>query len=237
MGVSYPLGLPKRLYALEEVDTALEDNARALMRVDSGMKDRKALNQAELRLETDRKQLAELEEQQRAAEWEVEDTSAKVSHEQERLYGGSVRNPKELMDLEKELGLLKTKLRDREDKLLDVMGQVEEKRNEVREAEEEFGRLKREFEERIERLGEEKGRLETEVFALREKREGMVANLDDEVLNLYEELRRAKGRAIAKMEQGNCMGCGIALPTSDLTRVRAGEMVQCSHCQRILYIS
>jgi len=56
---------------------------------------------------------------------------------------------------------------------------------------------------------------------------------------LYEALRSSRqGMAVAKVERGICQGCRITLPVSVLQKARSGAViVQCSSCERILYVS
>ncbi|MCK4696871.1 MAG: hypothetical protein KAT53_01045, partial [Dehalococcoidia bacterium] len=74
---------------------------------------------------------------------------------------------------------------------------------------------------------------------LEQKGKDLAGKLDASSLELYQALRRKRhGRAVAKVEQGMCQGCRIALPMSELQRARLGqELVQCSSCERILYVS
>jgi predicted nucleic acid-binding Zn-ribbon protein len=64
--------------------------------------------------------------------------------------------------------------------------------------------------------------------------------VDPKTLSFYDALRaKHQGRAVAKVERGTCGGCRISLPMSLLQRARSGShvMVQCSSCERILYVS
>ena len=228
------MNLPQQLYQLEQIDTALEDNISELKRAESEMRNTAALTNAELRWERKQKQLKQVVEKLRAAEWEMEDIRARLSREVEKLYGGKVRNPKELRGLEQEVELLKPKLRESEDKLLDLMANAEEARGEAKQGEDEFELAKRELSERRERLEGEAVRLKTEAHALNKEREESSCGLSAEVLELYQTLRKGKGRAVAKVERGRCLGCNVALPTSQLAKLNTDELVQCSNCYRIL---
>ena len=86
-------------------------------------------------------------------------------------------------------------------------------------------------------LKEEK-QLVMEVDRLRQARESTLPELPPSALALYEAIRAAKhGQAMAKVERGMCQGCRIALPEAERRQARSGQsIVQCSSCQRILYV-
>ena len=63
----------------------------------------------------------------------------------------------------------------------------------------------------------------------------MTAEMDAAHLDLYRKLRQKKqGLAVARIEQGRCQGCKITIPVSELSQARAGDLVQCGSCSRVL---
>jgi hypothetical protein len=65
----------------------------------------------------------------------------------------------------------------------------------------------------------------------------ILSHIDPAHLQLYERLRQQKqGNAVAKIEQGRCQGCKITIPVSELSQARAGELVQCGSCSRVLCV-
>jgi hypothetical protein len=63
-----------------------------------------------------------------------------------------------------------------------------------------------------------------------------VQQLDSEALDTYERVKLSRGQAVAKVERGECQGCHIAVPTSQWQRVKAGDLIQCNSCSRILCV-
>lgn len=62
-----------------------------------------------------------------------------------------------------------------------------------------------------------------------------VAQVDPELLDLYENMRRLKdGVGIATFEHGVCGGCHMALSPSEQEEVFSAELPRCVHCRRIL---
>jgi predicted nucleic acid-binding Zn-ribbon protein len=226
------------LYELQEIDLELERKREALEQVEDRLGKDEALAQARAALAEDKERVAELERRQRAAEWEVDDLGAKITPLEEKLYGGSVRNPKELLSMEQELGALKAKRRNQEDELLDIMEELELARQQFRTKSGEMQELEQEWRRDQEQLMQEQEQLRSDLAALEQRREPVLAQIDSISFELYQALRQEKqGLAVAKVKQGRCQGCRIILPMSKLQRPKVGQKpVRCSNCGRILYL-
>ncbi|MBA7679986.1 hypothetical protein ES703_88293 [subsurface metagenome] len=72
---------------------------------------------------------------------------------------------------------------------------------------------------------------------LRNKRQALWDKIDPHTTELYQQLKKQKVTAVAKVEQGICIGCRISLSTATLQQVRSGNLVQCTNCGRILYLA
>lgn len=229
----------KQLYELQEFDLAIERGREALREVESQLGEDGALVEARLGLEQERKHLAELIKRQREVEWEVEELGAKVVLLEGKLYGGSVRNPKELISLNEEFEHLKRQRGDEEDRVLDIMSDVEVVQDKVAVRSREVERMESEWQEKQAQLLRGQAELSGELAELGERRQLLALQIDQASLDLYEALRITRqGEAVAKVEQGMCQGCRINLPMTKLQRTRMGqELVQCSNCGRILYVS
>lgn len=75
---------------------------------------------------------------------------------------------------------------------------------------------------------------EAEVMAERNK---LAADVDPELLKLYDRLMKTKnGLAVAPVEGGQCGGCHVRIVPATLIKVQADkEITQCENCGRILY--
>jgi predicted nucleic acid-binding Zn-ribbon protein len=227
------------LYAIQEVDLALDRIHRRLEEIEEALQETEELKLA--RQERDEKEevVQALRARQKELEWEVEEVRSKAGAVEAKLYGGTVRNPKELSDLDADLRALKLQTGRREDVLLSLLVEIDEAEGFSRSAGEAYLRLSNEFETQSGKLGAEKGELEPQAADLKEKRDHMAAAVDRSALRLYELLRERKGgTGLARVEQGMCQGCRISLPATDLKRARAGTgIVQCVSCERILLVT
>jgi predicted nucleic acid-binding Zn-ribbon protein len=230
------MSLAGQLYKLQQVDLELQRKQQELNEIENRLSDDKALVAAESKLASQKAQLEDTRKKQKSSEWELEDLQEKVRQINSKLYSGKTKDPKELVNLEKEVKGLKSQIRPKEDALLGLMSQVEEIEAKVKTTTEELERLKREWEQSQETLGQKKSEVETVLAKLRGDRNGLVQQIDSEVLNTYERLRLTKGQAVVKVERGKCQGCHITVPTSQWQKAKAGDLIQCNSCSKILYV-
>lgn len=228
----------KELYELQEIDIGIERKTETLTQSRSQLGKDDELVSVRTALDAVRKHLADLEHRQRTAEWAVDDLVTKIALEEKKLYEGSVRNPRELMNLQHEIELLKERRREQEEQLLAIMMEVDTNQQDVALKRSELEVMERDWRAKQERLSREQTDLEADLAMLEQKRELLRGQTDSASLEVYEELREAKqGLAVAKVVQGRCQGCRISLPMSDQQRARTGhELVTCSNCGRILYM-
>lgn len=228
----------RQLYKLQEIDLDLEKKANILQQVEVQLGDNSTLAEAEAELEREQQSLAELKKEQTSIEWEVEDLRAKNALVEEKLYASSMKNPKELLNLQQEAERLKRQARGKEDQVLEMMSQVEEKQKEIAIREERIEKLEREWQEKEKELLVKQAQLKAMLTEGKQRRQDLSSRIDPAKLELYENLRLAKrGQAVAKVEQGKCQGCRIVLSMSEIQRARVGEeLTQCSNCERILYL-
>jgi predicted nucleic acid-binding Zn-ribbon protein len=229
----------QQLHELQELDLDVDQVVQSLEQVRGRLGKDDEVAAARSAVEAAREQLTDLERQQKAAEWEVSDLEGKIAKEEKRLYGGSVKNPRELMGLKEEVDLLKKKRAEHEEQLLAIMIDVDSAQQELDRSNSELKGLQSRWESEQRELSAEQSRLENDLASLEARRSDALRHIDSAGVRLYEGLRLAKqGRAVAKVEQGRCQGCRISLPVSDQQGVRLGhELVTCSNCGRILCAS
>jgi predicted nucleic acid-binding Zn-ribbon protein len=230
------MSLAGQLYKLQQLDLELQRKQQELDDVENRLSDDRALVAAESKLASQKEQLEGLKKKQKSAEWELEDLQEKVKQIDSKLYSGTTKDPKELVNLEKEVKGLKSQIRPKEDALLGLMSQVEEIEAKVKTTTEELERLKREWEQGQETLGQRKSEVEAMLAKLGGDRNGLAQKIDSEVLNTYERIRLTNGQAVVKVERGKCQGCHITVSTSQWQKAKAGDLIQCNSCSKILYV-
>jgi len=230
------MNLAGQLYKLQQIDLELERKQQELNEVENQLGDNKALVAAVSKIAAQKEQLGDAKRNQKNSEWELEDLQEKVRQIDSKLYAGKTKDPKELVNLEKEVKGLKSQISMKEDTLLGLMSQVEEIEAEAKTTAEEAKRLKREWEQRQETLGPRKSEIETALAEVREDRNELAHQVDSQAFNIYERIRLTRGQAVVKVERGRCLGCHITVPTSQWQKAKAGDLIQCNNCNRILYL-
>ena len=230
------MGLAVQLYRLQQLDLELQKKQQELTEVENQLGDNKALVAAESGLASQTEQLQEARKRQKSSEWELEDLQEKIRQIDHKLYGGKTKDPKELVNLEKEVKGLKSQIRTKEDALLGLMSQVEEIEARARTARGELERLKKEWEQTQEIARPRKNETEIAIAELKGERNRLAGQIDSEALSTYERIRLTTGQAVVKVEKGRCLGCHISVPTSQWQKARTGDLIQCNNCSRVLYL-
>ena len=227
----------KQLYQLQEVDLELESNEQALKQIIGQLGESQEVVSLRDRLASERQRLEELRRQQHSLEWEIDDITTKLAATEDKLYSGSIGNPKELANLQHEVDILKLRRSQVEDKALDVMEQVELATGSMATMSSQLKTLEAEWQSQQQQLSSEVERLKAVMSDLQHKRQALSAEIEPKAVELYHKLKKQKGTAVAKVEQGVCQGCRISLSNADLQRVRGGSLVMCSSCSRILFLA
>lgn len=229
----------KLLYDLQLIDLEMDAKKAALAEATGRIGQSGALDEARAALAEEEERLAELERGQRERESESEDLQAKAAVAEDKLYGGGVKNPKELASFQEQLKSYQAKIKGLDDKTLTIMEEIETVERGLVTRRDELAGMEQEWQAEQESLRREQSELNATLVELENKRNELASGVEKPTLDLYNALRQKRqGKAIAKVEQGICQGCRIALPMSELQRVKTGQtIVQCGSCERILYLS
>jgi len=227
----------KQLYELQELDLEIESQEQALSQATSQLGESQAVLKLQSQLQAEQRRLEELRRKQHSAEWEIEGVSTKLSTAEETLYSGQVKNPKELANLQHEVEMFKAKRSQMEDKALEIMEQVELAETDIAKTNKQLEKLKAEWQRQQQALSETVARLKAVLSDLGHKRQLLSAEIPPQAVELYQGLRKERGTAVARVEQGICRGCRISLPTTELQQARSGNLIRCSSCGRILFLA
>ncbi len=230
------MDIARQLYQLQEIDLEIESDEKALNGVVVRLSDNRVILEAQGRLTSAERQLDELRKRQRTAEQETEDLVVKLTTAEGQLYGGRIQNPKELASLQHEVELFKAKRSRLDDGVLAIMDEVERAESGLAAAATALQKLETAWNQEQQALTAEAAKLRSKLTDLTQQRQSLSAGVDPTVAGVYDKLRKQKGQAVARVEQGVCRGCRISLPSSDLQQVRSGNLVYCSSCGRILFL-
>jgi predicted nucleic acid-binding Zn-ribbon protein len=226
------------LFRLQTLDSQIDSQQARLSEIETSLLVHPQLDRARAE-ETDARSLLDSARQDlRRAEEETLRQQQRITETDQTLYGGGVRNPKELQDLQEESSSLRRYLSVLEERQLQAMIRCEELEKAAAGAQE-----RREEQERLrsaeeEKLRSERSQLQSTLETLGFQREAAVPAIAAEDLEKYSVLRRTKhGLAIVRFERGACGACGVAPSSARIDSARSGqETVQCGNCGRILYL-
>ena len=225
------------LYHLQQLDTERDTGRRRLVEIEAALKDDHELREARQSLETAEQRARKWTIKQRDLELEIQSLSDKRTRSEKRLYGGQVKNPKELADLQAEVASLQRRRQRLDDALLEAMierEEAEEARDQARVA---LDQTESDWTTRQAHLKAEQGKLELRLEAVQQERVAVVARIEPTVVATYESLREQKrGQAIALVRDEICTGCGVAISPSVEWRLRQQELCYCDTCRRILVL-
>lgn len=226
----------RQLYQFQELDLAIDAEEKALKDRTAQLGESQALIDARDKLTAAQQRLDELKRKQRPTEWDVDDLASKIRAADEQLYSGRIRNPKELASLKQEVDAFKARRDKLETGLLELMDRVEATQKDIAAAAAEFKKVGAEWQSHQQKLAAEIETIKVKLADLRQKRQALAGEIDAKSLELYRHLKKGKGQAVVRVEQGICRGCRISLPSSDLQQARSGNLVHCSSCGRILFL-
>ena len=227
------------LYRLQQVDSQIDHvQARQKWIRDTLQNDvsLRAATQAFTSAESNFKAVAQA---LKLAETEVEKQRIKIEQTEASLYGGTVRNPKELQDLQKDIISLKKYLETLEERQLEAMLNAEtaEKdlqaaRTKLEETQAHVNEQNRDLSKENESLGKDMDRLDTE-------RKAVMSTLANPTVDMYDQLRKQRrGIAVTTISDSACAACGTNLSPSQQQNARSNsQLITCPTCGRILYAS
>ena len=171
------------------------------------------------------------------AEIDVEQVVSRIERDEKRLSSGQGA-PKELEQLQHELGSLAKRRAELEEVELEIMVRVEGVENRIKELEDECKSLESQLGELHLKKEAELSDLESSAKSTSESRVALAPTIDGELLALYEKIRiSGDGVGAAKLAGNQCLGCHLTMNAAELTRIKAladDEVVRCEECRRIL---
>lgn len=230
------MSVVRQLYQLQLVDSEWEQKSQRLAAVEQELGNDQDVVRAHQAVQESEASLAVLRGQLRSLELEVSTLNDKLKKNQERLYGGKVRNPKELSSLQEEAAALRRRRSELEDEQLTLMIGVEEEEAELAERQARLRQIQSSWRANQEILVSEKRDLEGRLADLEDQRSTIRARLGAGDLANYDDLRqRFSGIAVVVLKRGICQTCGVDVPTSVARAVERGEgMHYCPVCSRLL---
>jgi uncharacterized protein len=166
----------------------------------------------------------------------IKDLQGKISKYRDQSL--DVKTNEQYKALLHEIQFAETEIRLNEDRILEVMVNVDARDKEVKAAEAE---LKAETAE-IEKEKEDARRVTAEdqkkLSEWNAKRDSLRQGISEDVLRQYERVAKFRGTGLAEVRDQKCTGCQVKLRPQTYNEVRNGEKVMvCESCSRVYYFN
>jgi hypothetical protein len=224
------------LYDVQQADLEIARLKAALAGLDTGEELRTEITAAEEELAALRRQLHTTEAEHRDRDLELKTLQEKRERFERQLYSGTVRNPRELGDLQEEVAMLKREGDRVELRVIELMLDLEQQRNQVAEKQAALAGMQERLGEVVAAFQTTAGRLQAEIAEMEAKRGALAAQVGSQTLKRYEQIRaRQNNLALVKVTSPTCPACRVSLPSERLKAIKAGEPGEtCDNCGRLL---
>lgn len=187
------------------------------------------------RLQTE---IGDLTREQRKADADVEQVKARRQRNRQRVEAGLVSDPKQLQAMQHETSTLERRISDLEDVELEVMERLEQAQTEHERLAAHLETLEVQVSEAVKARDRANGDLVQQRADARAEREVLSADVPQDLLKLYERLRRQLGGVgVGALRHKRCGGCRLDVGAAELARIAAApsdEVLRCEECDRIL---
>lgn len=228
-----------RLLELQELDLSVDRMVSRRAAIETGAElteARRRADEVEQKVGEIRLALDSIKREEKRLENEISSVDQRIQAEQKRLYDGSVANPKELSSIQAEIESLGRRKARLEDEEIGQMEHREELEGKLPPLEKEHGELRALSNEVEGSMERELGEIQTALEGRRTERASLVPELDEELVELYEDLRAQKrGVGAAALIDGVCQGCHEKLSAMALDKLKRTDGIRrCEYCRRIL---
>jgi predicted nucleic acid-binding Zn-ribbon protein len=196
----------------------------------------KANNARDLRIAAET-ELSDVKRELARAEGDVEQIVTRINRDETRLASGTGA-PKELEQLQHELGSLAARRAELEEIELEIMMRIDVIKERITEQSDQESALAAEITELEIKKANEMAVISADLEAITRDRATVVASTNPELVALYEKIRASNnGTGAAALVGNQCKGCHLTINTIELQRIAAlaeDEVVRCEECRCIL---
>lgn len=228
----------RKLFRLHLIDVTIVEIRKRAAALDPGRKVAAEVKAIETQLE-------QLGGAARAHHAEITDLELKAQAIEEKLkkfdkelYGGSVVNPREVENLQKEIEILKRQRSEIDDKTMALMESAPEGASEISKLETLLQQKKKEQHVQHKAALELKSKLEEEFKKKSAERPSLASEVPPAMLSRYDSIRqKLDGVGMTEINGDSCATCGTHLPERIIEGAKDGRLMTCESCHRIVYAS
>ena len=164
----------------------------------------------------------------------IKDLQGKISKYRDQSL--DVKTNEQYKALLHEIQFAEQEIRMNEDRILEVMVNVDAREKEVKAAEAELKAETAEIEKEKEEARKVTAEDQKKLSEWNAKRDALRHGVSEDLLRHYERVMKFRGSGLAEVRDHKCMGCQVMLRPQTYNEVRNGEKVMiCESCSRVYY--
>ena len=222
---------------LQESDLEIEEINRKIGRIPKKIEDlNRVVQNFKQLVEEEQKRLTDSQKERRKLEHSLEDYNLKETRYKEQLM--QVKTNKEYRALLTETEQLKGKIREVEDRILDLMEEAEDLEKSIKWRKKKLESKKREVATECHRLEKEEKALHHQLEEKEVYKKELEGKLPKELLEQYNRIKSVRqGVALAEAKDGFCQVCHVRLRPQAYYDLRANKsLMLCDNCHRFLFL-
>jgi uncharacterized protein len=177
-----------------------------------------------------------VESARRQDELDIESARSLTKGREAKLY--AIKTNKEYQAALKEIADAKRTLREREDRVLQLMEQIEQLDQDLTQLSAALADRETESAKVCEDIGTESKALASAQLAEEAHAAEAAQAIDPEAMEVYRKTQRRHLDAMAIVDNGNCSGCNMRVPPQRFVEIkRYTQAMDCPSCHRILYVA
>jgi hypothetical protein len=227
----------EKLLELQEADKEirrLQDEVAALPKRVAVIEQKLAGTKAQL--EKARTAAKSDEANRKKFEANIKDLQGKISKYRDQSL--DVKTNEQYKALLHEIQFAEQEVRLNEDRILEVMVNVDAREKEVKAAEAELKAETTEIEQEKEDARKVTAEDQKKLAEWNGKRDALRREISEDILRQYERVAKFRGSGLAEVRDHKCMGCQVKLRPQTYNEVRNGEKVMvCESCSRVYYFN
>lgn len=225
-----------RLIDVQEIDKVIQEVTQGLTKLpeeltagEAALEELKAAHAAQLQ------ELENLKAQRRDTEMEMAEMEEGIKNSRQRLM--EIKSNIEYKAMLKEIAFKEDQRDQRETRLLQFMELMETQNRLIAEQIGQMGGQEATLVQQRQEVAVQVAKLQAELAELEERRKKVRKVVPAPLMKRYEFIRqRRNSSAVCPVHEGVCLGCHMnILPQQFIDLQKGLEILQCPHCQRILY--
>lgn len=226
------------LYCLQEIDLEIAKAQKKLASLDSGVSKKLEIESASAKEKEAERLVHEASSELQDKELSLKSIESKAKSFKDKLYAGTVINPKELSSMEKEIEMLGRQKDKLEERILELYDIVEQRKSALAQAKDIRTSKEQELQLILERLKQDQVSLMEILKELSVKREAALSEVDPMLLKRYDSAKaRFGGVVLSKVIDDDCTACHTEVTGFTIRELKADkDILTCENCGRILFL-